>query len=360
MDSTGQFYRRIEIESMLRISARLAMIIIAFFAVVSALDHAQIILAPLSLGIIVGLMVLPAAHILERTGISPWLSAGAAVLLLLLLIMATMTAFALPISTWVEKAPQIWKALQLRINDWQATIRSVNEIISTVSQSTGEAKGMKVTVEENSGVGSVITLAPQYVAQILLFLVSLYFFLATRESFRAATLTLCVTRPLRWRTARIFRDVENLMSRYLFVITCINIGLGTFVSLGMWAIGMPTPLLWGMLAAVLNYIVYVGPAAMSLILTGISLATNQGLIATLLPPALYLGLNFIESQLVTPRLLGSTATINPFVIFLALTFWLWLWGPIGGFIAVPSLLIMSAILRNVIPHLASTTTESDR
>ncbi|MCO6184672.1 AI-2E family transporter [Rhizobium sp. L1K21] len=352
MDGRSHFYRRIELESMLRMCSRVAAICIALLLWIAALDQAQVVLAPLSLGIIMGLMVLPAAQFLERSGISPWLSAGVAVILFLLLIMATLTAFALPISTWVDQAPQIWQALQLRLNDWRATIESVNEVVAQVSKGVGTADGMRVTVDENSGVETVITLAPQYAAQILLFLVSLYFFLATRESFRATVLTLCVTRPLRWRTARIFRDVEQLMSRYLFVISIINLGLGLCVALVMWLINMPTPLLWGMLAAFLNYAVYVGPALMTLILTLISLATHQNLFDTLLPPALYLGLNFIESQLVTPRLLGSTATINPFLIFLSLTFWLWLWGPIGGFIAVPSLLILSAILRNIIPHLA--------
>ena len=120
------------------------------------------------------------------------------------------------------------------------------------------------------------------------------------------------------------------------------------VTLALWAVGMPSPLLWSLLAVVMNYVIYVGPALMAIILLSISLATRQGGIDIILPPAVYLGLHFIESQFVTAQVLGVTMTMNPFLVFLSLAFWIWLWGPIGGFIAVPSLLVIYALLRNTV------------
>jgi len=69
----------------------------------------------------------------------------------------------------------------------------------------------------------------------------------------------------------------------------------------------------------------------------------------LLAPGIYLALHAIESNFITHQVLGATMTMNPFAVFLALAFWIWLWGPIGGFIAVPSLLILYALVRNIIP-----------
>src|SRR5690606_21910094 len=97
-----------------------------------------------------------------------------------------------------------------------------------------------------------------------------------------------------------------------------------------------------------NYVAYIGPALMTLILLSVSLATRQGEIDILLPPLVYLFLNFIEAQFVTTQVLGVTMTMNPFLVFLALTFWIWIWGPIGGFIAVPSLLVIYALIRNTV------------
>lgn len=343
--------RKVDHGVLLQQTSHLAIILIALILVIRALDFSQVIAAPVMLGIVIGLMVSPAVRFFERLGLSSWLAAGVVVIVLLGLIAAMIIGFSVPVSAWIDKMPQIWASLQLKISNWREALSSLTAIRDKLSEVAGQASHMKVTVDDNAGMGAVITLAPAYLAEVLLFLVSLYFFLATRENFRAAVLSLCVTRRLRWRAARVFRDVEKLMSHYLFAITLINAGLGICVALALFMVGAPSPMLWGMLAFVLNFVVYVGPAVMVAVLLSIGLAANGGIVATMLPPAIYLALHVVESQLVTPRILGASMTINPFVIFLSLIFWLWLWGPIGGFIAVPSLLIGSALYRNIIPAL---------
>jgi predicted PurR-regulated permease PerM len=160
---------------------------------------------------------------------------------------------------------------------------------------------------------------------------------------------MCFTRRMRWRFAHFFRDVEVLISRYLATITVINVGLGLVVALVLWIIGMPSPLLWGVLAILMNFVIYVGPALMTLVLLSVSLSLYHNAFDILLAPGIYLALHAIESNFITHQILGATMTMNPFAVFLALAFWIWLWGPIGGFIAVPSLLILYALVRNIIP-----------
>src|SRR5690606_15539531 len=136
---------------------------------------------------------------------------------------------------------------------------------------------------------------------------------------------------------------------YLLTITMVNIGVGVVVTLLMWAIGMPSPILWGALAGVLNYIPFVGQAFMALILFLVGLSSGGELTAAILPVALYWAVNFVEGNFASPNQLGRTMTINPFMIFLSLTFWLWAWGPSGGLIAVPSLLILYSVVMHTLP-----------
>ena len=111
----------------------------------------------------------------------------------------------------------------------------------------------------------IAALAPELVAQIILYLGSLYFFLAGRDTIRVGILSLCLSRRLRLRTAHIFRDAEWFVSRYLL---SINLGLGLATAAAMAALGVPQPILWGMLAFGLNYLIYIGPAVMAVILFG--------------------------------------------------------------------------------------------
>jgi len=212
-----------------------------------------------------------------------------------------------------------------------------------------DASTISVRVADGSTITGLAMIAPAFGAQVLLFLASLYFFVATREHIRISVLSICVSRRMRWRTAHVFSDVEQRVSRFLLSVTCINLCVGAAVSLVMWVLGMPSPLLWGALAAVVNYVPYVGQAVMVVVLASVGLGTETELTRILLPVGCYLGISFIEGQVVTPQVLGRTMTLNPFLIFLAITFWLWAWGPVGGLVAVPSLLVVQSLLSHVLP-----------
>ena len=104
---------------------------------------------------------------------------------------------------------------------------------------------MTVKVQDGGPVQDVALMAPSVLADVLLFLFGLYFFLATRHNIRVSVLSLCFSRRMRWRSAHVFRDVELKISRFLLSATAINSGVGVVTSLAMWAFGMPSPLLWG-------------------------------------------------------------------------------------------------------------------
>jgi len=319
--------------------SRAALFGLCAIAVVAALDIGQVLFAPVCLSIIVGSLFGPAADRLERLGVPSWISAASMVILFILLIFTAGAAFVVPLSDWLDKLPLIWARLQAQLISWQGFFASISSLQEELRNVTGSADQVRVSVDDTSAVESVFYFAPAFVAQVILFLASLYFFILTRPYLRRSVLDLTSGEENRRFVANAFKTIEERLTAYLLSITFINLGLGAAVALALWLLDVPSALLWGMLAGMLNYVVYVGPAIMVVVMAGVGLATGYTIPAILTPPLVYLGLNLIEAQFVTPTVLGRTMTLNPFVVFLTIAFWIWLWGPVGGFVAVPLLLV---------------------
>jgi len=337
-------------ERILSNASQLAIVAMGAFVMLVALKLGEVVLAPVFLAITVGLMFGPVADMLDKRGVPDGVSAGVVVLLFLGLIAVSGVLFAGPVSDLIERMPVIWEAFRTELANWKEPLSAVGSLQEQVKQVFGaDSSTVTVTVEDSSAVQNVALSAPALLAEMLIFLASLYFFMATRDQIRVFVLSLCATRRMRWRMAHVFRDVEEKVSRFLLTVSAINISMGIAVAVLMAAIGMPTPILWGALAALLNFIPFVGQAVMAVILFAVGLGTLNGLEGALLPVGLYLALNFVEGNFVTPHLLGRTMMINPFLILFAITYWLWSWGPIGGFIAVPSLLVLASIATHILP-----------
>jgi predicted PurR-regulated permease PerM len=293
-------------------------------------------------------MLGPVASGLERHGVPPKLSAFAVFVLFILIVGVFALVVATPLSLWSGRIPQMWQELQNQLSQLKRPIEALSAARDELRSAIGN-KGLAVSIDEGLPVESMATLAPALGAQILIFLASLYFFVATRHETRMAILKLCITRRLRWRVAHIFRDIEALVSNYLLSVTIINVTEGVAVGFGLHLIGLPSAILWGALATVANFVVFLGPLLMTILLFAVGLTQFDTLSGALIPPLIYQTINLIESQFVTPLVIGRTMTLNPFLIVLALVFWIWLWGALGGFIAIPALLVCYAIIRNTFP-----------
>jgi predicted PurR-regulated permease PerM len=142
------------------------------------------------------------------------------------------------------------------------------------------------------------------------------------------------------RALHIWRDVEQSVSTYLLTITLINICLGAAVAAGLFAIGLPNALLWGAMAGILNFIPYIGVLVGLSVVAVISIITFDSLSHAMIAPLFYASCNIIESQFVTPSVLGRRLSLNPVVVFISVIFWGWLWGMVGAMMAVPLLIIV--------------------
>jgi predicted PurR-regulated permease PerM len=230
---------REQFERILENSSRVAILSMGIVAFAIGMALGKFILAPISLAVVIGLMFGPIADAMERRGMPAALSAGAVVLGFLALIGVAGMLFAAPISEWVARGPVLWSRLQAQLVSIQEPLAALGSIQEQLKSVMGNGASMTVEVQDGGPVQDLALMVPSVLADILLFLAGLYFFLATRHNIRLTVLSLCFSRRMRWRTAHVFHDVETKVSRFLLSAAAINLGLGVATSLGMSAIGMP-------------------------------------------------------------------------------------------------------------------------
>jgi predicted PurR-regulated permease PerM len=142
---------------------------------------------------------------------------------------------------------------------------------------------------------------------------------------------------------KVIGAVRTEVSRYYVSVALINLGLGLGTAIITMLLGMPNPLLWGAVAAVLNFVPYVGPAITLMLLTIVAFVTFQSIGHVAAVAGSFLALATIEGQFIQPLILGRRLELNPLIVFLALWFWGWFWGIPGIIIAVPSLVVLKVI-----------------
>jgi predicted PurR-regulated permease PerM len=144
----------------------------------------------------------------------------------------------------------------------------------------------------------------------------------------------------------IFEKVRAELGRFYVTTAMINVGLGCATAAAMYLCGMPTPYLWGIIAALLNFIPYAGPATTLVILVLAAMLSDDTYSHIGLVAGSYLLLVSIEGQIVQPMLVGRRLEINPLLIFLALWFGGLYWGIAGIVLATPALVALKVVAKN--------------
>ena len=309
---------------------------------------ARPVLLPIVAAFVISLGLAPVVVQAERYRIPDWLSATLLVLLLLVVTASIVTLIVAPVSAWIARAPEVGAALKQKLYVLDAPINALRQLQDTLLPSDGNV----VTVQGSqlSMVTPVLAFLTPAVTQVVVFFVSLLFFLAGHMGIRRHLPRYFRQRDTKLRVLRIINDIGTNLATYLATVTMINACLGLLVAFGAWLYGIPNPLLFGVLAAVLNYIPYVGPACVVVILFGVSLVTFPDLVRAILPPASFVVLTTLEGQIISPAILSTRLPLSPLTIFISLVFWIWLWGPIGALLAVPLAIIGRVIVSHVFPE----------
>jgi predicted PurR-regulated permease PerM len=310
-----------------------------------ALYFAQDLLIPLSLAFMLSVLLSPIVRGLSRLGIPEGVSATLLVIALLAIIAVGGWSLSGPVAQWIDDAPRIGTEIQQKLSvvrGWFGFVQQVSNQVDEVAGG-GDPDVLRVILKEPGFLKSAVTGVPEVLTKLGLTLFLLLFLLASGDLFREKLVKILPTLSDKKRAIHIARDIEREVSRYLLTITAINIATGFLVGLGLWFIGMPNPLLWGVLAAVLTYIPYLGAAIGISLVGAIAIVSFDTIGHALLAPAVYLAVATLEGQVLTPTIVGRRLEMNAVAILVSVAVWAWLWGVIGALIAVPFLVIVKVI-----------------
>src|SRR5918993_433553 len=299
------------------------------------------------IGIIIAITLVPMLEWFERRGVPSKVASALCVIFFLMLALFAVGSIVLPAIDWValipERIPKVRAALEPVLDLYKAFEKFVERILSQVTVAGPDA-GRTVRIETpNSLSGLLATSAPHLLIQLFFALLVIYFFLAGWTAMRKRTIVSRGSFEGALTTARVIQQVVDATSIYIGTITLINVTLGALTALVVWQLGMDSPIMWGGIVAVLNFIPYLGPIGSAILLFVGGLMTLPDVWSALLPPLIFTVLHMVEANLITPMIVGKRLTISPLAILVALSFWAWVWGTTGALLAVPLLIIMKTI-----------------
>jgi predicted PurR-regulated permease PerM len=334
-------------------------------ALLGLLYFARDFLLPVVLAFLFALTLSPIVRYLQKRGIVPAVTALVLVVTFIGVFSAGVYFLTDPVSEWIERAPQIGQRVQQKLSALRKPVEAVvkaSEQVETITETASSPAVQKVVVQQPGLLSIAASNLVSIASTAGVTSVLLLFLLASGTMFYEKLIGVMPTFRDKKRALAIAYDVEREVSQYLLTITLINIGFGIYIGGAMAVVGMPNPILWGVAAAVLNYIPYIGALAGIVMVSLVALISFDSLTYALVPPMLYLLGAIAEGQFITPIFLGRRLELNSVVIFVFIAMWSWLWGIVGAIIAVPLLVLIKVgeFLAGPRPNSASRGSEQTR
>lgn len=303
---------------------------------------------PLTAALVIAIALVPFLEWMERRGVPSAIAALVAVIVFLLVANAAIVMIVVPAADWFvllpERLPKIQSNLAPLIDLYSQLQRFVDETIQALASGPGNAARTASVDAPRSLLQFAAASAPSAIVQMVFALLIIYFFLAGWTRLRRRTINSRGSFDGAMAVARVIQNVVDATSAYVLTIATINLCLGLAVAIALWLIGMPSPLMWGGIVAMLNFIPYFGPMLAAVLLGLGGLMMFDDIWMALLPAAIQVGFHLIEANAITPMVLGRRLTMNPLLILVALTFWGWVWGTPGALLGVPLLIIIQTVI----------------
>lgn len=327
---------------------RWAIIGLFLYGTVFTLSYAKSFFVPVVLAILLALVFSPIRRVFDRRGIPSALTSLTIVVGLLAGMIVIFGALALPVTGWIERAPEISNQVRDQLSNMSAALSEVFDAFDRLTSLTAADPDVeRIAVESSSPAIDIATLIPGILGQFVFTLVLLFFLLASGDMFHEKLVHVMPSFHDKRQAVRVARDIERKLSRYLLTITIINAGLGVVVGLAMWLMGMPSPIVFGVIAFIFNYVPFLGAVAGVVIASAVALVSFDWVGWAPIVGGVYFACTTFEGQFVTPYFVGRNLRLNIVMVFLAVTFWAWLWSAIGMIVAVPLL----AALRTIASHI---------
>lgn len=305
---------------------------------------------PIAVAVLLNFLLTPPVRTLRRLGITAPL--GAAVILVLFFGAVGYGTYRVwtPALEWVERAPRSLADAEMKLRSVREPVEKLREAGEQVEAmaSGQDSQATRDSADEDPGLDEAFAeRAREFVVGGTVAVFLLYFLLAMDDLFLRKLAGVLPRMSQRRKAVTIAREIEQDLSHYVLVRTLINVGFGAAVGGALWLVGVPNPVLWGVVAGVLNYVPYLGGMVGYVIVGLVALTTFDSPGHALLAPGVYFVLNIIEANVVTPAVLGRELTLNPVMIFVWLIFWTWIWGVPGALLAIPLLTMTKIVADNV-------------
>lgn len=327
-----------------------ALKVIAVLLVFYTLYFAAPLLVPIAFAILLSMLLAPVVVQLERLSLPRPAGAIVAVLLVMGALGLGATLLTAPAQSWLEKAPDGFRRIEQALASIKRPLETLTKATEQLQDATdGEAGQPQKVVLVRPALAEFILGTPHILAPLLSTFLLTFFLLAAGDIFLRKLVAVVPTFREKKRTVEIIRAIEDDISYYLLTFSAVNVGIGISVGIATALLGIPNPLLWAVLVAVLNFVPYIGSLVSMGILAMVGFMTFDSHWQALAAPAIMLAISTVSAEIVTPLVLGRGLRLNPVAIFIAVMFWGWLWGIVGVLLAVPLLASLKIVCERVEP-----------
>jgi predicted PurR-regulated permease PerM len=327
--------------------------IIAGVLVLYTLYLSSTVVIPLVLAIMFNLVLTPVVLALARMKIPAPAGAALVVFVVLLVLGIGVSTLAQPAGDWLRRLPFVIDQLSDKLHFVQVPAKQLKEAEDALSNLGGTAPdtATQVVVMPRS-----TTLRELLLSETSRFaigsgttLVLLYFMLAMGDRFLRRLVAALPDFRTKKQVVEITHQLQSDMSHYLLTVSVINVAFGAVVGIAMFAAGMPNALLWGVMAAILNYIPFLGHTVSAVVIAVVALLSFDDIGRALIPPGLFIVIAALEGNVITPMILARRLTLNPVAVVAALLIWGWMWGIVGLLLAVPLLVVVKIACDKIEP-----------
>jgi predicted PurR-regulated permease PerM len=333
-------------ETLLTAAARFSTVAIFILLLGTFLEIGRTLFLPIVSAAVVSLMLGPLAAYATERRMPAWVFATIVLFVFIGSLNIAVGLTSAPIVEWIGRGPDIASSVKDKLNFLDRFLDALRDLQSALS---GQNSGNDLRIELGGFVQTLFSFLTPAIGELVVFSAALFFFLLGRNEIRSHLVLFFENRDARIAALRTLNEVERTLTDYMATVSVINIGIGLVTGVGAYLIGLPSPVTWGVLAFSLNYVPYIGPAIMILALFMVGLVVFSSLSHAIIAPILFLTLATAEGHFLTPSIVGKRLTLSPLLVFLALAFWTWLWGPIGAFLATPLLIVASSIIKHLLP-----------
>ncbi|ARU16588.1 AI-2E family transporter [Croceicoccus marinus] len=318
-----------------------------FLALPFVLSIGSVLFLPLVTALVLTIVLSPLADSLSRMGLPNIIASFMAVIVFIAIVVIALATILNPAIALFDRVPQLVASIDETFTQFRGQLDWINELNQRIVRLAGRTSEREVVLATPSMVERVALATPMLVLETLLTFLMAFFMIEARVRLRRRLLLERAEFTSSLRAARAIRDVQDRVASYILTVGLINAGVGVVAALGAWALGLDAPVMWGGLAALLNFLPYVGPLIMTGILLLVGMGTAETIILGLVPAGAYLALHAVEANVVTPAILGKRFTVNPVLILIAISYFTWIWGVLGALLSVPILITLIAIFQHL-------------